>query len=84
MLLVNLNVRILALTSVPFRPTTKQMPNLALVETKRITAYTVIRFVSISAKFGICTVVGLKCDTLDISKNTQLVHLNANVKFSTN
>jgi hypothetical protein len=33
-------VRILALTSVPFRPTEVQMPNLALIETKQITDYT--------------------------------------------
>jgi hypothetical protein len=33
----HLHVRFLASTSVPFRPTTVQMPNLALVETKRIT-----------------------------------------------
>ena len=30
-------VRVLASTSVPFRPTTVQMPNLALIETKRVT-----------------------------------------------
>jgi hypothetical protein len=35
--LENLNVPILASISVPFRPTTVQMPNLALFETKRIT-----------------------------------------------
>jgi hypothetical protein len=34
------NARILASTSVPFRPTTMQkLPNLALIETKRITVY---------------------------------------------
>ncbi len=33
----HLNVRILASRSVPFRPTTNQMPNIALVETKEIT-----------------------------------------------
>ena len=32
-------MRILASTSVPFRPTTVQMPNFALIETKRITVY---------------------------------------------
>jgi hypothetical protein len=32
------------------------MPNLAINETKWITMYAEIRFVSISAKFGICTV----------------------------
>ncbi len=37
--LETLNVRNLALASVPFRPTTMQMPNLALIETKRITLY---------------------------------------------
>ncbi len=31
--------RILASTSVPFRQTTMQMPNSALIETKRITVY---------------------------------------------
>ncbi len=31
----HLNVLILASTSVPSRPTTVQMPNLALIETKR-------------------------------------------------
>ncbi len=35
----NLNVCILSSTSVPFRPTTVKMPNLALFETKRITMY---------------------------------------------
>ncbi len=30
--MVQLNVRILASTCVPFRPTTVQMPNLALIE----------------------------------------------------
>ncbi len=34
-----LNERILSSPSVPFRPTTVQMPNLALIETKRITVY---------------------------------------------
>ncbi len=34
-----LQVRILASTSVPFRPTTVQMPNLALIETKRSTVF---------------------------------------------
>jgi hypothetical protein len=33
-------VRILASTSVPFRPTKVKMPNLALIETKRITVCT--------------------------------------------
>ncbi len=33
-------VRIFASISVPFRPTTVQMPNLALFETKRITVQT--------------------------------------------
>jgi hypothetical protein len=32
-------VHILAATSVPFGPTTVQMPNLALIETKYITVY---------------------------------------------
>jgi hypothetical protein len=32
----NVNVRILASKSVPFRPTTMQRPNLAQIETKRI------------------------------------------------
>jgi hypothetical protein len=32
-------VRILASTNVPFRPTTMQIPNLAVIETKRITVY---------------------------------------------
>jgi hypothetical protein len=32
-------VRILASKSVPFRPMTVQMPNLALIETKRITVF---------------------------------------------
>ncbi len=34
-----MNVRILASTSVPFEPTTVQMPNLALLATKRITVF---------------------------------------------
>jgi hypothetical protein len=34
---MHLNVHILASTSAPFRTTTVQMPNLALIETKRIT-----------------------------------------------
>ncbi len=38
---------------------TVQVPNLAKTHTKRITVCFDIRFVSISAKFGICTVVGL-------------------------
>jgi hypothetical protein len=33
---VGINEHILALTSVPFRPTTAQMSNLTLIETKRI------------------------------------------------
>jgi hypothetical protein len=33
----HLNVRILAFTSVTFKPTTVQMPNLALIKTKWIT-----------------------------------------------
>ncbi len=33
--LVTLELRILASTSVPFRPTTVQIPNLALIETKK-------------------------------------------------
>jgi hypothetical protein len=59
------NVHILATTSISFTRTTVQVPNLALTHTKRITVYllyvtnTVIRFVSNSAKFSICTVVGL-------------------------
>ncbi len=44
------------ITSVPFRSMSVQLPNLALIETKRIA---VICFISISAKFGIYTVVGL-------------------------
>ncbi len=32
-------VLVLAATSVPFRPMTMQMPNLALIETKRIAVY---------------------------------------------
>ncbi len=32
-------VQMLASKSVPFRPTTVQIPNLALFETKRITVY---------------------------------------------
>jgi hypothetical protein len=34
-----LNVCILSSTSVPFRPTAVQTPNLAQVETKRVTVY---------------------------------------------
>ncbi len=37
-----LNVRILSSTSVPFRPTKVQMPNLALVETRNGLQYTFI------------------------------------------
>jgi hypothetical protein len=36
------NVGILSSTSVPVRPTTAQMPNLVLVETKRITVFMVV------------------------------------------
>jgi hypothetical protein len=62
------NVHILASKSVPLTLMTVQVPNLALTHTKRITVQytvhcTVIRFVSISAKFGIGTVVGSKWDT---------------------
>jgi hypothetical protein len=37
-------VHILAATSVPFRPMKVQMPNLALIETKRITVYMSFEF----------------------------------------
>jgi hypothetical protein len=37
-----MNVRILASTSVPFGPTTVQMPNLAPTETKHITVFEVL------------------------------------------
>jgi hypothetical protein len=76
-----MNVRILASTSVPLRPTTVQMPNLVLIETKHITAYTAICFVSISAKFDICTVVGLN-GTVVIKLKYSLVHLNVRILAS--
>ncbi len=41
----HLNGRRLALASVPFRPMTVQMPNLAQIDTKRITVYCRIQFV---------------------------------------
>jgi len=40
------NLRILSSTSVPFRPTTVQMPNLALVETKRITVQALLMYLT--------------------------------------
>jgi hypothetical protein len=39
-----LNVRILASSSVPFRPTTMQMPNYALIEHKLITVYVCTKY----------------------------------------
>jgi hypothetical protein len=83
MQLVHLNVHILASTSVPFRSATVRLPNLAQIETKRISAYIVIHFVSFIAKFGICTVVDLNGTHLILSSNMQLVHLNVRILAST-
>ncbi len=61
-----MSVGILALPSVPFKPTMEQMPNLALIEPKRIPAHTVIRFVSIVLNLAFLHWRGFKWDSLDI------------------
>ncbi len=64
----SLDVRISASTSVPFRPTTMQMPNLLLVETNRITVYIHYEFISIGLN---------RCYEFDVPGPLMLAILNS-------